>query len=772
MDKKTSLPLIYAWLFWGLTLQGVVSATPLCPDIKTTQCECLRPLRGCHDPYLGPPLSSHKFSLKGDLPISFEAEQSQLTEAGLSILEGKVNIQQGEQQLEAARATYQSTSRILTLEKGFQYKSGGLGVIGDQATADLSENTLILKTLQYFLDPLYASGMAEELKVDENNILTLKHATYTTCWPQSNTWEFKTGHLTLNPKTGFGVAKNSVLKIKNIPVLYVPRFKFPIDDRRHTGFLPPAFGYSSKRGKEIILPFYWNIASNLDATLTPRFLSDRGLQLQTEFRYLTQTTEGELNVEWLPHDKLQEDTSNRNLVKLMQNTKWSPHTQLRINATRTSDKDYFEDLGDNLSLASLSHLEQSATFLYQSDPVNSLFHIQGFQTLDRDIADQNRPFEQLPRLLTTTYHPFRNGLTLSSKTELVYFRRDTTSPITDQAVRASIQPNLSWLIQNEFGRLVPSLSYLFTYYDLDQPVSPGGPKTLDRGIPTFSMDGRLFLERQHSFFSTPFIQTLEPRVFYLYVPERSQDDIPIFDSSATTLNFLQLFRTVRFSGLDRIGDDHHVTVALSSRMLNQATGQQAFQIQLGQAFFLRDRKVTLDEGVPKETAHTSPLIGELTVNLKNRFTIMATSQWDYEKDNFLRHALGVNYQGPHNHIANLYYQFRDPNQNQLDGSVAFPIGSAWRAFGRYYYDLKSGHALEYFYGVEYASCCWAIRVLNRKQIERQDKTRLEGVAYDTALWVQLELKGFTGVGKKVGQLLESSITGYRDTLGGHRLVGF
>ncbi|MBN4081999.1 LPS assembly protein LptD, partial [Beggiatoa alba] len=354
-----------------------------------------------------------------------------------------------------------------------------------------------------------------------------------------NSWSLSSRHIKLDRAKGVGTAYHATLRVKNVPVFYTPYISFPLSDKRKSGFLAPSFGSFGVSGTEILTPYYWNIAPNYDATITPRYLEKRGLQLQNEFRYLKPRHHGIVEAEYLASDNLFND--DRSFLRLQHDSAFSNQWRGSLLFAEVSDANYFEDLGDSLSITAITHLERRADLTYNGNWGNLLARVQDYQTINDAIPASGRPYKRLPQLLYSSSLPSYLDIDSQVRGEWVQF--DRTDSVT--ASRFDVQPTLSDYYGRSWGFFQPKLSLRHTQYDLDnQAAGIGNSRT--RTLPISSLDGGLFFDKPLSWGKRAFIHTLEPRLFYLYVPFDNQDDIPTFDTGINDFTFDQMFRDNRF----------------------------------------------------------------------------------------------------------------------------------------------------------------------------------------------------------------------------------
>ena len=670
---------------------------------------------------------------------------------GFSSFAGDVQIRQGARALRADEVRYQRQQQLVQASGAIRYRDDGLEATATHAEFNLLTDSGQLDQASYLFAPRHARGEAAQARVETAQVLELHEATYTTCDPGNDDWLLRASQVRLDRTSGRGTAKHVSVDFKGVPIFYWPYLRFPIDDRRQSGFLTPTFASSNRVGLALSAPYYLNLAPNYDATITPRLLSKRGIQLQNEFRYLTESHVGAVNLELLPHDRAFGDS--RTLFTLRDQGVLAPGWTSEVDFSYASDEQYFSDLGNSLSLASITHLERRADIRYTGDDWSLLGRLQGFQTMDPNIALVDRPYQRLPQLLFRGELPDSSyGLRYRVRGEYVYFYRN------DSVVgsRVDLEPGVSLPLNYRAGYLTPSLHLRQTSYLLGN-TDPGANERPSRTLPVFSLDGGLFFERPLAWRGEAYTQTLEPRVYYLYVPYQNQDDIPIFDSAALDFSFSQLFRDNRFSGSDRVADANQITLALTSRLLEQDSGDERLRASAGQIFYFRDQLVTLNPSGLGGRNDSSDLVGELDYRLSPAWYARAAAQWNVDHQQTRRSTVQFHYQPDRKHIVNLGYRLRDDIDiplEQTDVSFLWPLGTGWSIVGRWNYSLEDSLNLDSFLGFEYNSCCWALRVVARDYIS--------GTTGDnnTGVYMQFELKGLTQLGDTVGGLLERGILGY------------
>jgi len=563
--------------------------------------------------------------------------------------------------------------------------------------------------------------------------------------------------MVLNKNTGVGEAKNVSVSFKGVPFFYLPYLTFPIDDRRKSGVLTPTIGTSDSAGADISVPYYFNIAPHMDATITPRIMSKRGLMLGGEFRYLAENFSAELRGEVLPNDREQKSGGNEDRGAFSIKARSTPAERWRydLNINHISDENYLDDFGGSLAAVSTRHQERRGDIRYQGDGWNFLGRVQNYQTIDTTIATNSQPYDRLPQLLVTMNKPNQAlGLTYHLNAEYVSFGHNSDTKIAGD--RINLRPGVSLPLRNSWGFLTPKVTIDHTSYKLDNQTA-GLDNSPSRTLPTLSLDGGLIFERETNLFDSALTQTLEPRLFYLYTPEEDQSEIPDFDTAEYDFSFANLFRENRFSGSDKIGDANQLTTAVTTRFLETESGRELAQASIGQIFYFRDRDVQLQSS-SSTTANdsSSSVVAAISANLGNNWRANAALQWNpHQDDNATeKGSAGIHYKDSANRIVNASYRYTSGTIEQTDVSARWPITHNLTAVGRWNYSLLFNETMEKFAGIEYSNCCWTTRFVARDYKSSVDD---EG---NLAFFIQLELKGLTSIGDKVDRFLERGILGY------------
>ena len=716
--------------------------------------------RMAYDPWalctsqLGPAVSPKLGAQRNLAPMHIESDYLDVFEEDILLFSGGVNFKRADQDVSADQTEYDRQSNILNAKGNVYYREEGLSLYSDRIFLKMDSDKAHLTNTQYILETIPARGHADVVYKDSNTLYRFKNASYTTCRPNNQDWVLYANDLKFDRESGRAQALNTVLKVRDIPVLYSPYISFPIDDRRESGFLAPSFGSTDETGFNSTVPYYWNIAPNFDLTFSPRIMSNRGVLLGGEMRYLRHESTTELSAEIVPFDSERKDT--RGQASLINETRFSPNIVFDMDANYVSDDDYLDQLGNSLSFSSERHIKSQANLRYGDENTSMLARAEYYQTIDRTIASVNRPYRRLPQLLLDTQKAIGDsGAKIDLRSEFVYFQRG--SSVTGP--RLNIKPGLSYPVNSPAMFITPKVSLDHTQYWLDDPTNTFSD--VSRTLPIASIDGGVFLDRDFTLNSNSYLQTLEPRAFYLYIPDHDQDDIPLFDTSQYDFSYNQLFRENRFNGVDRLGDANQLSFALTSRFVESATGKQRLKATAGQIYYFNDRNVTQNAGANRDDRSTSNLVIELDALLLDSLTFRSGLQWNPDVNDIARGEASIQYRQGLERIVNLSYRYRKnliTDTGIIDqGNISFrwPFLDDVHLVGRWQYSFLDRLTLESFLGFEKEGCCWRLRAVVRRFINDISSEA------QTAIFLQIELKGFTSFGDKVDRFLEQNISGFR-----------
>lgn len=672
-----------------------------------------------------------------DLSLRIAADRVEAEGEGVSHFSGDVVLLRGGQRIEAQEARYDQRGDTLTLDGAVQLYTADMALSGERARLDLGSDSGELHGVRYHFRGNHAFGNATSVTLRNAHYTELAGATYTTCDPDKVDWLLKAQRIDLDEASNTGEARSVTLEFKGVPFLYLPYINFPLRGRK-TGLLPPALGSSDKTGTDISVPWYWNIAPNYDATLTPRYMSARGTQLQGEFRYLHPANRGQLQLEALPSDRRYDD-QERYAVSYQHSAQPGPGWSSSIAYNQVSDADYFNDLGNSQASASTTHLERRFDLAYRGAGWDVLGRVQGYQTLSG-----SEPYQRLPQLRLDAATPLRrNTLHYSLSSEFVHFAHEDNQPTGS---RIDLTPAVSLPLEGAAWFLTPRLALRHTQYQLQDLLGDAEPS---RTTPILSLDSGLYFERDTAFGARALLHTLEPRLYYLHVPYRDQSDLPLFDTGAYDFSFAQLFRTNRFSGADRQGDANQVTLALTSRLLDSQSGAELVRAGIGQIHYFTDRRVDLTDGVVQEQPG-SDIVAELGARPLRGLDLAAATRWDPEEERGELLTGRARYAPDRDHLLSLDYRYRrDQSLRQTDLVGYWPLARRWRALGRWNYDLELERTLEAVAGVAWQDCCWGLHFVLRQ--------RLDTVTFESnrSFMLTLELKGLSSFGRRLEDELAS-----------------
>ena len=596
-------------------------------------------------------------------------------------------------------------------------------------------------------------GGADQLEFLGKDRYRFTNASYTTCRPGQDDWVLQAAELDLDFENEEGKAKSPRLRFFDVPILGFPFASFPLENRRRSGILTPYYSQTTNRGFEVGVPYYWNIAPERDLTMTPVFMAKRGIQLKNQGRYLERDYTGELRLEYLPEDK--EFGASRKGLSWQHAHTFMPNLTAQLDLNRVSDDRYFTDLSSQVRQVSISNLQQDGYVTYSghfgSSPYTAQARVQKFQTLQDPLAPITPPYHRVPQLtFSTNVNELAGLFDATLPAEYVTFAHRTLVDGT----RVSVNPSAALPMLSPGFFLTPRVGMRAVGYTLHR--SALGQQSPHTEIPWFSADTGLIFERDARFFGDTLTQTLEPRLYYVYVPYRNQDHIPLFDTALADFNFPQLFTENRFTGGDRFGDANQATFAVTSRFL-QPNGQEAFRATIGQRYYFRDERVGLTPTTPLRTNLESDVLGSVGGRLFRYWTFDTTAQYNRLQQRSERYTASVRYTPELAKVLNASYRFSRETIRQIDLSAQWPIAAGWYGVGRYNYSFLDKRLLEGLAGVEYNAGCWVFRaVVQRVQAATQVSS--------TGLFFQLEFNGVGQVGTDDAvALLSRSVPGYSVT---------
>lgn len=665
-------------------------------------------------------------------PLEIRARSLDAGRFETGYVSGEVELFRADQYLATEAFRFDPQARTVTVDTPLEYRDAQIYLDAQNAFLDLPRQSGEFNVINYGIVGSTANGSAQSVRFENGTTSRLLGIDFTTCPGETPEWVLHARELELKHDEGVGYARNAYLKLGRVPVLWAPWMTFPIDDRRKSGLLYPRFGNTNDNGLEFAIPWYWNIRPNQDATFTPRYFTDRGYALTSEYRFLTRSLAGTLDLDWLPNDRIRRETRYHYRARATSsiNRRW--HGEARLE--RVSDEEYFQDFGGSLASTSRQYLRSHAGIDGAGRYWIFAMLVDDFQVLDDSVTAENEPYTRLPRATFKIDAPLGgSGLIFAMESEAVYFDRD----LGVTGARLDAYPALEFSLDRFWGFVRASAGYRYTAYTLDWEGAPGDD-TPDRGLPIVSLDTGMYFDRLSADGDTI---TLEPRLFYLNVPFEEQSNLPDFDTAEFTFGFSQLFHYNRFTGGDRQTDANQLTLAASSRSISAANGREIWNLNIGQIIYFDPPRVTLDETTPTNL-DTSPFIAELNWSPVRQLFSRVGLQWDWENSEIDLASLAVGHTSAGGHRVGFEYRFRRDSLDQFDIRYFWPINERWRVFTRVNYSLENSRLLEAIGGLEYESCCWAVRIAARRHLKnRRGDTR-------DSLYIELRLKGLGSVGRE------------------------
>ena len=686
------------------------------------------------------------------------------------IVRGNVQLRRGDQFLGTDKLTYDTESGEYVAEGSVRYQDAGMRLVADRAVGDQEADSHRLDDVRYQLVSRRGNGRADAITL-QGTTGTLLGSTYSSCDPSDRQWELSAEKIEVDTETGMGTARNATLRIRDVPVLYVPWFMFPVDDRRRTGLLYPSIGTSSRNGFDWRQPIYLNLAPNYDATLEPRYMSKRGAMLSGEFRYLSPHGAGRFQAAFLPDDDLTDREraeeiaegvppdnrrkDDRSQFSFQGYEYLDSHWRATANLNWISDPFYVEDFSSSLDNLSPVSLASNVGLLGNGPTWNAGINATYYLLSDYTLSDGVLPHHRLPRAWLRWEKPLRPWLVAGLDAEAVQFEHSVRAG----GARFDMKPWISLPMEGASWFLRPTFAWRYTAYELEDDFGDVFPDhNPTRSLPITSVDAGLFLDREMTWGDERYLQTLEPRLFYLYVPFREQSGLPRFDTRPLTFSWGQLFRDNRYSSADRQADANQLTMALTTRLIRESDGAEKLAASFGQIRYFDESRVTVPGEVPLAEGK-SAWVADVGYAVNDRWKINASYQWDpkFRREDLA--SLRTQYLIGEEGVLNFGYRHRRDLLEQVDFSFLYPLSPSWSVVGRYYYSLHDHKLLEGIAGLQWDSCCMAVRVVGRRYVRNRDGD------LNNALMVEVELKGLGSAGRDARGVLRRGILGYyRDDL--------
>ena len=728
-------------------------------------------------------------------PTDIEGDALEGSEDADTLVQGNVQLRRGDQFLGTDRLVYNQATGQYRADGSVRYQDSGMRIVADSAEGNQDTDSHTINELQYQLVRRRGNGGADRISLNDDRG-ALYGATYSTCDPRQRAWELRAREIDIDLAKGRGVARNATLRLGKVPVLYVPYFPFPTDDRRQTGLLYPSISSSSRNGFDWRQPIYLNLAPNYDATLYPRYMSKRGVQLGGEFRWLYGQGSGSVRGAWMPKDDLPGNRPDRYLQDLNGNPiagatlpdenrgqfgltaihNFDSTYYASANLGWVSDTHYLEDFSNSLYGVSSYFVQSDVGVFGRGRYWNAGIAANHYQLADYTLSDANLPYDRLPRVFGHWAQPFGRWFEAGVDGELVRFRHATyagQNTLFDGS-RLDVKPYVAANFDGASWFVHPKLAWRYSRWELDNDwQSRAGLTGLSpsRSLPITSIDAGMYFDRSTTVRGERYLQTFEPRLFYLRVPYRDQSGIPLFDTAPMTFSWGQLFRDNRYTGPDRQTDANQLTLAATTRFVSEADGREKLAISAGQIRYFEDSRVIVPGESPVAEGKSAWIV-DASFSPSDRWLINGAYQWDPKIRGQDLASLRARYLVGDRGIVNLGYRYRrNTNHNpavpgsvpdlikQADLSFLYPITENWSVVGRYYYSLLDRKPLEQIAGVQWESCCLAVRAVARRYL------RDRSGELNDALQLEVELKGLGSAGQKTERTLRRAILGYdRDDL--------
>lgn len=754
---------------------------------------------------------------------------------GVTILKKDVVVTQPGRIVEADKAYIYRDSKTgkiskITLIGHVRMREAGKLIVADTGTLTLYPKTATLVNAAYHVyskysytttikGPFNAWGTAKHATREASGIIRLKDATYTTCAPTDPAWQVHASRIVLDKKKGVGKAYGAVVMFKHIPLLATPYYSFPLNHERKTGFLTPKIGFSTRSGADFGFPFYWNMAPNYDLTITPEWLTKRGFELTTYFRYLSERSTGHIYINYLPYDPvfrqfrttayntfsnaalydqafyapylnaLQTMHNYRGFVTMKDDTRLNSEWTAHLNINYVTDPYYFSDISGTMGGFSTAN-----QLLNQADLEYSGWHwqlkglVQAYQTLHIINQTQNPALDQyqrLPDIIANAYYPDLSApLDLYWNSEITNFSYQSNfTPNKPIGQRLHLRPGIGFPIYKAANYITPQLWLDTTSYNVEH-IQPSQVSSASRVLPIFDIDTGFYFDRYFHLGHSEYTQTFEPRFFYLLVPYKNQDNLPNFDTVLLPFSFQQLFAMNRFTGDDRLDNANQISLGLTSRILNADTADPVLRGDIGFIYYFEDPKVCLSAGCTQPQYHISPIVSDLTYYPTKEWSLTGSFAWDPNLKQTNNAGLNINYNDHNNHIVSLGYVFvhengtsiaittatpptnvYSNNTSQLTFSTIWPIVKKWSAVGYIDYNINRRRIDNLYAGLQYDTCCWALRLIMQRSYVSTTVNSDGSLhnAFDNSFYIQLQLKGLGDFGMaNTSRLLSSTIPGFQD----------
>ena len=687
--------------------------------------------------------------------IRVVANSTEIQQDTVAEFQGNVEIISDGAQINADHARIDRNTQELRASGKVSYEDPQLKVSSQSVLLNTDSKKMVLADTRYRLKNVNGRGNAKQITLSEVEGVKLAEVSFSSCPPDKEDWRIQASSITLSPDETWGEVKHARFYVKDIPVLYLPYFAFPASDARQTGLLFPQIDSSTSTGVSYEQPFYWNIAPNYDATISPRMMSNRGLQLKTEFRYLSERSKGQLNLEYLANDRDTEVSDDRYFYRFTHKGQLAENWQINAEINGLSDSNYIVDLGSEFYSRADTHLYQTLGLNYFSEQVDFSLQFRDFELL----GDHPDSYRALPEMKLNYQTSIGAGFEFAMHSEMAFF--DNDNPDSPTATRVHVAPVLSFPYQAQWGELLAETTILHTYYHQENIGNSTLDKEVTRTLGQAKLYGALEFERSTSWFGEQLTQTLEPKAQYLYTSFEDQSNIGLYDTTRLFNDFAGLFRGQEFTGLDRISDTNQITLGITSRVLDK-NNRERFKLSLGQIFYLKDNRVT---AATKEDDR-SALAAELDWQIGTKWYAHTEAQLSTLTEKVERSSLSLEYQLSASKVVQLNHRYvrelSGEEINQVGLTASWPLAKNWQWVSRWYHDLNQHRTIESYTGIQYESCCWAMRfVVQRHLSNRFDNDGGQSTnEFDSGVAFKFVFKGLGG-NSASREMLKDGLFGYR-----------
>jgi LPS-assembly protein len=710
-----------------------------------------------------------------DSSIRISSLEASIEQDQVAQFNGSVILVDKDQKIIADQLSFNSLKMQIEAIGNIHYQGKEINIFANTLSASKTERSTEMTSAAYQLDGNPGHGKAEKLLINADGQLNLVDSTFTTCLQEVPDWQIKASEINLSTSGDFGEAYNAQFRVLDVPVLYVPYFSFPISKKRLTGFLYPELSTSTNSGVEFTAPFYWNIAENYDATITPHYMSKRGLQVLTEFRYLMDDQSGKIDIEYLDNDKeIKANDDPRYLARFQHVGTFSEDFRAYIDYTTISDDNYLGDIGSKQYNSNDAYLYQTGELSYFSEQWQSTIKLQDFEVL----GNHQPSYITLPHIEFSAQQPLNF---LSSQfevySEITSFKASEGDQV--EANRYHVEAGITFPIARPAWFLNSEIKLLHTYYQQDN-IAQGSEldETVERTLPKVRIHGGINFDRDLVAFGQKYRHTLEPQLQYLYVPEEDQSNIGLYDTTVLQDDFHGIFRDTSYSGLDRIAGANQYTWGLTSRLLDEEN-LEIIRVSLGRIQYLGEghtglaNDVLLTDNTLNNTSKDkqSSVAADLFYRINHQWQISADMQYNTLEDFTNKGQVNIDYQFDKYNLVQLNHRYtRNVSGDRLEQVsllTSFAINENWAFVGRLTQDLQQNKSLESYAGFQYESCCWAVRIAYHRNINSNldpDSLTNEGrEEFDTGVMIKLIIKGLDGKQSAIGtqEMFDDSIFGYK-----------